>query len=113
MKTLILMMLASLALNDAYAAANVRYQKTHAIFLKKAIAAQDAPAACWYLGRAEGYIHALALSGNVKAEKFESSLNQQEGKCGGVNSMDLKTTFTTEEWSRLSSVANKIEKADL
>jgi hypothetical protein len=87
--------------------------KTFAAFMKKAIEAKDAPATCWYLGSAEGYIRALKNSGNEKAGQLMTSLQGAEGKCGGPDTMDVKATFTAEEWVRLSDLQKKLESAEL
>jgi hypothetical protein len=87
--------------------------KTYSKFMKTAIEAKDAPAACWYLGIAQGYLRALADAGNAKASKFASETKNAEGKCGGKNSLDLKNTFTVEEWTKLSALQQKIESAEL
>jgi hypothetical protein len=87
--------------------------KSFAKLMKEAIAAKDAPASCWYLGMSEGYLRAMKNSGNEKAASGLNNLQNAEGKCGGKNSMDLATTFTKEEWLRLSDVQKRIESLDL
>lgn len=87
--------------------------KTFSKFMKAAIEAKDAPATCWYLGTAQGYLRTLKDSGNQKASQLLTDIKDGEGKCGGKNSLDLKTTFTPEEWVRLSSLQQKIESTEL
>lgn len=87
--------------------------RSYATLMKKALDNKDAPAACWYLGMSMGYIRALKNSGNEKAAKLKEDIQGAEGKCGGINTMDLKATFTPEEWGRLSELQKRLEIADL
>lgn len=114
MKTCIIFFITSfLSLAYGTEALKTHTPKTFSKFMKAAIEAKDAPAACWYLGTAQGYLRALKDSGNQKATQLLTAIKDGEGKCGGKNSMDLKTTFTPEEWSRLSSLQQKIESTEL
>lgn len=87
--------------------------KSFARLMKVAIEAKDAPAACWYLGTAQGYLRAMRETGNKKAAQLLSETKDTEGKCGGKNTLDLKSTFTPEEWARLTKLQQKIEASEL
>jgi hypothetical protein len=82
-------------------------------FMKPTIEAKDAPATCWFLGQVHGYALALKNSGDPKGIKILDLVRDGAGKCGGINTLNLSETFTTEEWSRLSDLQKKIESLKL
>jgi hypothetical protein len=85
--------------------------KTLSKLMKPAIEAKDAPAACWSLGRVEGYALALDKVGDAEGKKIYELAKNNMGKCGGKNTLNLGETFTAAEWTRLSELQKKIENA--
>ena len=77
--------------------------------MKPAIEAKDGPATCWFLGQVQGYTLALRNTGVQGGEELFNLVKKSAGACGGGNEIDLKKTFTDEEWARLSELQKKIE----
>jgi hypothetical protein len=112
MKIFVFIILTAISFQSEAQKLKTNVPKSFAQLMKVAIDYKDAPATCWYLGRAQGYLDALKDSGNEKAAKLSKELQGNEGKCGGKNGLDLKTTFTADEWQRLEVLRAKIETAE-